>query len=165
MADEQHAQPVDAGRWGRLAENVLHAEGIRGDAELSVLFVDEESMSELNKRFLGEDGPTDVLAFPLEDDVEAGRWPDGSSSGPPFRSEPTEAPMLLGDVVICPAVAARNVAGRVAGPASPGGTYEDEVALLVVHGILHVLGMDHAEAAPAALMQARERDLLDRFHR
>lgn len=91
--------------------------------------------------------------------------------------------MLLGDVVICPAVAARNAPRHAAGPvvapavAGPAGTpansgpvthrgaYEDEVALLVVHGILHVLGMDHAEAAQAALMQARERDLLARFHR
>ncbi len=168
VADEQHTHAVDVPRWSRLATDVLGAEGIRGDAELSLLFVDEEAMAELNRRFMRTDGPTDVLAFPLEDDVEAGRWPDGGSSGPSVRSEPTEAPLLLGDVVVCPAVAARNAPAGGGGPGGGvvhGGTYEEELALLVVHGILHVLGMDHAEAAEAEAMQARQRDLLARFDR
>jgi probable rRNA maturation factor len=67
-------------------------------------------------------------------------------------------PLLLGDVVVCPAVAARNAP-------SHAGTYEDELALLLVHGILHVLGHDHAEADERARMVARERDLLAQFHR
>ena len=66
--------------------------------------------------------------------------------------------MLLGDVVICPAVAARNAPAHA-------GTFADEIALLVVHGILHVLGMDHATPDETEVMQARERDLLGRFHR
>src|ERR1700704_3865143 len=83
VADEQSKHPVDGTRWQRLAENVLQAEGIRGDAELSLLFVDELTMGELNKRFMGQDGPTDVLAFPLEDDlVGAGRGPDNGPPGP-----------------------------------------------------------------------------------
>ena len=65
--------------------------------------------------------------------------------------------MLLGDVVVCPAVAARQAPEHA-------GSYDDELALLVVHGVLHVLGMDHAEAGEAAAMQARERELLDRYH-
>lgn len=158
MADEQHARPVDVSRWERLARDVLGAEGVSGEAELALLFVDEPSMAELNKRFMAAEGPTDVLAFPIDDDeVLVGRTPDGSTSGPD-REPSTEVPLLLGDVVVCPAVAARNAPDRA-------GTYEDEVALLVVHGILHVLGSDHATPDTATAMQAREQDLLDRFHR
>ena len=83
VADEQAEHPVDVARWSRLAERVLEAQGVHGDAELSVLFVDDEVMAELNKRFMDEDGPTDVLAFPLDDDlVELGRWPDAGTTGP-----------------------------------------------------------------------------------
>ncbi|MBV9411003.1 MAG: rRNA maturation RNase YbeY, partial [Acidimicrobiia bacterium] len=69
-----------------------------------------------------------------------------------------ETPMMLGDVVLCPAVARRNAE-------SASRTYEDEMALLVVHGILHLLGMDHADADEATAMQRRERELLGRFHK
>jgi len=160
VADEQSVHAVDGARWQRLSENVLAAEGIRGDAELSVLYVDELAMSDLNKRFMGEDSPTDVLAFPLDDDlVGAGRWPDNGPTGPASnRAEVKEAPLLLGDVVVCPAVAAANAPFHA-------GTYEDELALLVVHGILHVLGMDHVDPEAQAAMQAKERSLLERFHR
>ncbi|HEY2813258.1 MAG TPA: rRNA maturation RNase YbeY [Acidimicrobiales bacterium] len=159
VANEQSAHPVNGARWQRLAEDVLDAEGVRGDAELSVLFIDETAMAELNKRFMGHDGPTDVLAFPLEDDlVGAGRWPDNGPTGPASnRAEPEEAPLLLGDVVICPAVAATNAPTHA-------GTYEAELALLVVHGILHVLGMDHADSEETEVMQAKERSLLERFY-
>lgn len=159
VADEQSAHPVDSARWQLLAEQVLEAERIRGEAELSLLFVDEATMAELNKRFMDAEGPTDVLAFPLEDDlVGAGRWPDNGPTGPANnRVELDEAPLLLGDVVICPAVAAKNAAEHAA-------TYDDELALLVVHGILHVLGMDHADPEEEAAMQAKEQDLLGRFH-
>jgi probable rRNA maturation factor len=160
VANEQDAQPVEGERWGRLAEQVLDAEGIRGDAELSLLFVDEVAIAELNQRFMGVGGPTDVLAFPLEDDlVGVGRWPDSGTSGPMGnRDEPSDPPLLLGDVVICPSVAARNAPTHA-------GTYDDEIALLVVHGILHVLGHDHADPEEAEAMQAKERELLARFHR
>ena len=162
VADEQgdgERHPVDVGRWVRLAEAVLGAEGVVGDTELSVLFVDPDTMRDLNIRFMGGDGPTDVLAFPLDEAVvEPGRWPDGGLPGP--DREPTasdELPLLLGDVVICPAVAAANAADHA-------GTYDDEVALLLVHGILHLLGMDHVDPDERAAMQARERELLARFH-
>jgi probable rRNA maturation factor len=161
VADEQSSgsHPVDGARWQKLAGSVLRAEGIRGEAELSLLFVDESTMTELNKRFMGQEAPTDVLAFPLEDDlVGAGRWPDNGPTGPASnRAEVEEAPLLLGDVVVCPAVAAANAP-------SHAGTYDDEIALLIVHGILHVLGMDHADPEEAATMQAKERSLLERFH-
>lgn len=166
VADEQGVVAVDTARWQRLAGAVLDAEGIRGEAELSLLFVDEVAMAELNARFLGGQGPTDVLAFPLEDDLaEPGRWPDSGTPGPSdprTRGELGDLPLLLGDVVICPAVAARAVAER---SDAPEWDDADELALLVVHGTLHVLGHDHAGAADEATMRARERDLLARFHR
>jgi probable rRNA maturation factor len=159
VADEQGDHPVDVVRWEALARNVLEAEGVRGEAELALLFVDEATIAELNQRFMGHEGPTDVLAFPIDDDDEVlvGRSPDGSTAGPD-RGTVDEVPLLLGDVVVCPAVAARNAPAHA-------GTYDDELALLVVHGILHVLGMDHAEPEETQLMQARERALLAEFHR
>jgi probable rRNA maturation factor len=142
-----------------LAHDVLVAEGVRGDAELSLLFVDETAIAELNGRFMDSDGPTDVLAFPIDDPAVSGRWPDSGTSGPDREDpEPDDLPLLLGDVVVCPAVARRQAPEHA-------GTYEDELALLVVHGVLHVLGHDHGEPEETAVMQARERALLDRFHR
>ncbi len=159
VADEQSEHPVDAPRWDTLARNVLRAENVRGDAELSVLFVDEPTIAGLNERFLGKAGPTDVLAFPLEDDPdEPGRWPDAGGPAPGREPlEPGDLPTLLGDVVICPSVAARNAAEHA-------GTYDDELALLLVHGILHLLGMDHIEDADAEKMEQREKELLAEFH-
>jgi probable rRNA maturation factor len=149
-ADEQQAAPVDVERWVALARNVLVAEGVAGDAELSLLFVDEDTISGLNRRFMDTDGPTDVLAFPIDvpADDPAGR--DGARSS-------AREPLLLGDVVVCPAVAERQAPEHA-------GSYDEELALLVVHGVLHVLGHDHAGLEEAATMQARERELLQRFH-
>lgn len=159
-ADEQSARPVDAMRLVQLAKSVLAAQGVKADSELSMLFVDEEAMAELNKRFLGKEGPTDVLAFPIDDDdvVEGGRSPDSLGPGTGADPDSTDPPNLLGDVVVCPAVAARNAPGHA-------GSYEDEMALLVVHGILHILGMDHVDSEEAEAMEQRERELLDLFHK
>jgi probable rRNA maturation factor len=157
--DEQGDEPVDMARWVHLAEQVLAAQRVRRTSELSLLFVDEQTMAELNQRHMGCAGPTDVLAFPIDDALEPGRWPDNGMPGPDRPPcEPDDVPALLGDVVICPAVAARQALEHA-------GTYDDEVALLVVHGILHVLGMDHAEADEAQRMQSREQELLGLFHR
>src|ERR1700712_1867313 len=86
-ADEQADQPVDTLRWVRLAEAILAEEGVRGEAELSMLFVDEQAMADLNKRFLGKAAPTVVLAFPIDDEpIEGGRSPDSGGTGPGFTS-------------------------------------------------------------------------------
>ena len=155
VADEQASHPVDTARWAKLAEDVLRAEGVKGEAELSVLFVDETAMTDLNKRFLGKDGPTDVLAFPIDEEpAEGGRSPDSGGAGPGHvPPEAADLPMLVGDVVICPAVAERNAPDHA-------GTYEDELALLLVHGILHLMGMDHLDDNEAEVMEKRERELL-----
>ena len=157
-ADEQVAHPVDTLRWVKLAEAVLADGGVRGETEVSLLFVDEAAIADLNGRFLGKDGPTDVLAFPIDEEpADSGRSPDSGGTGPGFSAEPEEAPTLLGDVVICPAVAFRNAPEHA-------GTYDDEIALLVVHGLLHLLGLDHEDSDEAEAMEAKERELLGRFN-
>ncbi|HLH99761.1 MAG TPA: rRNA maturation RNase YbeY [Acidimicrobiales bacterium] len=157
-ADEQGDVAVDTLRWVRLAEAVLADEGIAGDAELSLLFVDEDAIADLNQRFLGKEGPTDVLAFPIDEEpAESGRSPDSGGTGPGFAGEVDEAPTLLGDVVICPKVAVRNAPDHA-------GSYDDEMALLIVHGVLHLLGLDHMDEEEAAEMEGREAELLTRHH-
>jgi probable rRNA maturation factor len=125
--DDRQNAAVDLKGLMTLARATLLGEGIV-DAELSISLVTEEEIAELHERYLHEAGPTDVLSFPL--DEEAGE--DGLRQ--------------LGDVVIAPAVAARN---HPDDPAS-------ELRLLLVHGILHLLGHDHMERADRASMWARQ---------
>jgi probable rRNA maturation factor len=157
-ADEQQAHPIDVARWAELARRVLEARGVKTETEVSLLFVDENAMARLNEQFLGKSGPTDVLSFPIEDEpAPTGRSPDLGGTGPGSSAE-QGALMLLGDVVICPAVASRNAVEH-------GVPLDDEIALLVVHGLLHLLGMDHEDDAEATRMEALEQQLLSRFHR
>lgn len=158
VSDEQHAVEMAVDRWQRLALAVLADEGVEGECELSVLFVDEATIAELNGRFMEVDGPTDVLSFPIDGEPDpSGRWPDSGGPGPDREEDPEELPLLLGDVVVCPAVAERNAPDHA-------GSFDDEVALLVVHGILHLLGMDHVTDDERAAMWARERELLAAHH-
>lgn len=158
VVDEQHDAPVDLVGVQRLAEHVLGEEGVEGAVEVNLLFVDRPAMADLNATFMDAEGPTDVLAFPIDESSgDAGRSPDGGTAAPDRRTpEPEDMPLLLGDVVICPAVAAANAH-------SDAGRYEDEIRLLVVHGLLHLMGMDHAEPEEAVVMQGRERELLAGF--
>jgi probable rRNA maturation factor len=152
-ADEQADATVALEALVALSTRVLEAEGARGGAEVSLLFVDEATITELNERFLSHEGPTDVLSFPLEDEpLGSGRTPDAGGTGPGEELE-EEVPDLLGDVVVCPKVAQANAA-------RDGVVYEDELALLVVHGTLHLLGWDHERDDEATAMEARERELL-----
>ena len=137
-ADEQSDVDVDVERWCRLARAVLQDERRRG--ELTLTFVDRDEIASLNREHMGTDGPTDVLSFPLDDDEAT----DG-------------VPVLLGDVVLCPDVAREQAIDHA-------GTLDDELALLVVHGVLHVLGHDHAEPGDTALMLTRELELLRAHH-
>lgn len=158
-ADEQADHPVAVERWSGLARSVLEAEGVVRDTEVSLLFVDEATISSLNQRFLDKEGPTDVLSFPIEDEAaRTGRSPDEGGTGPGSIEADTGRLLLLGDVVICPAVAARNAVDH-------GVTFDDEIALLVVHGVLHLLGMDHQVDEEAERMELREQQLLARFYR
>lgn len=145
VSDEQAEVQVDADRWGRLAAAVLRAEGRRG--ELTLTFVDRAEIAQLNAEYMGKQGPTDVLSFPLDALDEA------SNSGAAGEI----GPVLLGDVVICPGVAADSAPDHA-------GTLHDELALLTVHGVLHVLGHDHAEPEETMTMRRRELELLTDHH-
>ncbi len=157
-ADEQSDWGIDLERWSALAKAALIDEGVRGVAEVSLIFADEAAIADLHEQFLGQSGPTDVLSFPIDTDPEpSGRVPDAGGSGPGEAPAP-EIPQLVGDIVICPAVAARNAQLHEV-------SLEDEVALLVVHGVLHLRGWDHVVDEEAERMEARERELLTRHYR
>ncbi|MDH4074984.1 MAG: rRNA maturation RNase YbeY [Acidimicrobiia bacterium] len=152
--DETDGESIDLARWQEVAHSTLAFELDDAAAgRLDLIFVDPDTMAELNREHLGADYATDVLAFPLDaadDDLDlvfpAGGAGDGH--GAPVRH--------LGDVVVCPQVA-RAQAGGHCGPE------EAELTLLVVHGVLHVLGHDHAEDDERLVMQGRERLHLGRY--
>jgi probable rRNA maturation factor len=116
---------VDEHGLARLAQYVLGEMGVHPQAELSLMVMDEQAMAALNKEYKGETGPTDVLAFPM-DDLR------------PMSDEEAEETELLGDVVLCPSVAESQA--RDAGHDTTA-----ELRLLCTHGILHLLGYDHHE--------------------
>jgi probable rRNA maturation factor len=130
-----------------VARHALDEMGVNPLAELSVLCVDVEYMTELNHRWMDGDGPTDVLAFPMDEgSVDHG---PGEGSG---------EPALLGDIVLCPEVAAKQAAAA-------GHATIDELALLTVHGILHLLGYDHAEPEEEAEMFGLQARLLESWRK
>ena len=165
VADEQAEVDVPTDRYAGLSRHVLDTEGVRGDVEFALLFVDATVMADLNSAHMGKQGPTDVLAFPIDEELgRVGRSPDGGSRRPAVRDPiVTPGPILLGDVVVCPSVAAANAAGNVNSYPGHDGSIRAEIDLLVVHGILHVLGHDHAEPDEEALMKEAERRHLASF--
>ena len=134
LSDEQELQ-VDADDLVSLARHVMAQQRVPDDMELSVLLVDLDTMTALNRQHMGGTGPTDVLAFPID---EPGETPPG-------------VPSILGDVVLCPAVATGQAAGR---------GLQGELRHLTVHGILHLLGMDHADPSEERAMFGLTDDLL-----
>ncbi|HEX7131163.1 MAG TPA: rRNA maturation RNase YbeY [Iamia sp.] len=140
LTDESD-EDVDGPRWAVLLAAVLEAEGVAPGAQAGLTFVTPSAMAELNQAHMGGSGPTDVLAFPIDGLDAAG--------GP--------SPGIVGDVVVCPVVA-------WAGAADHAGSDDDELALLVVHGALHLLGHDHAEDDEREVMQGREQALLAAHH-
>jgi probable rRNA maturation factor len=143
IANESGAD-VDTDAILECARFCLDQMGVNPMAELSVLLVDVAYMAELNHRWMGGDGPTDVLAFPMEEGtIDPG--PNEVLGG-----EPT----LLGDVVLCPEIAAKQAMAA-------GQSTADELHILTVHGVLHLLGYDHAEAEEEREMFALQAKLLD----
>lgn len=119
---------------------VLCDQGVVPPAEVGLMFVSVQEMTELNERHMhhaGASGATDVLAFPIDG---VSRQAEGQ-------------PVMVGDIIICPAIA-----DQAAQP------LDDELALLTVHGALHLIGHDHYAPEEAAVMQTAQRDLLHRFH-
>jgi probable rRNA maturation factor len=144
--DIQNESSVDVDVHGLegLARHVLDQMRVHPLVELSVRLVDADAMSALHEHFMNEPGPTDVLAFPMDelhdhrDDAEDGDAP----------------PTLLGDVVLCPTVAEQQAA-------QAGHSTEDELHLLCTHGVLHLLGYDHGDQAEEREMFSLQTQLLE----
>lgn len=134
---------IDEVEFAELARFVLAEMHVADGAELAIMFVDEVAMEQLHIQWMDEDGPTDVLSFPMDE------------LRPGTAAAPTPAG-LLGDIVVCPSVAARQAA-------KAGHTTEEEMLLLTTHGILHLLGYDHAEPDEEKEMFALQRRLLLTF--
>jgi len=122
---------IDARRTQQLARFVMDRMRVHPLAELCVKAVDEDTICELNEKWMEQEGPTDVLAFPM-DELRPGAVNEELEEG------------VLGDLVLCPAVAVRQADEAVAN-GQTGHTPVAELDLLTVHGILHLLGYDHAE--------------------
>ncbi len=147
LADEQ-SETLDLPELRRLAEIVLGEEGYPDETQLTLLLVDDDEMTGYNRRFLERDGPTDVLAFPVEE-LLPGLVPEHDPLGPP---------LLIGDVIIAPSYVRRQAVNH-------GVSFEDELSLMVTHGILHLLGYEHGNDEEAERMERRERDLLAKVGR
>jgi len=132
---------VDVDACCELLSAVLADEGVALRASATILLVDADEIASLAAEHLGHEGPTDVLSFPID------------GPGPVEEHQP----WLVGDVVVCPQVAA-------AGAPSHAGDLRSELALLVTHGGLHLCGWDHADPSEEAAMWDRERELLGRHH-
>ena len=137
---------LDDAAVARLVAGALEAEGV-DNAEASVEFVGERRIRALNAEYRGKDQVTDVLSFPLED--------GGQGPGPAAVGGPAAPPRLLGDVVVCARQALRQARADSLPPAL-------ELAVLLVHGTLHLLGYDHeVDAGQMALRQAELLELAD----
>lgn len=148
VEDTQGVVAVDTARWEDLLRRAMGLLGIEG-MTASLYFVDEAEIAGLKGDHLDGDGsPTDVLAFPIDEPVH-GRG-DGVAAD-------LAGPRILGDIVICPSVAAAQAPGHA-------GSVDDEVALLVVHALLHLVGHDHVTGAERDAMHSEERRLLDALH-
>jgi len=138
VVSRREPEPLDLTAFERLATFVLEREEAPEAVELSIAVVALAEMTELNERYRSKTGPTDVLSFPCDD---------------PCAVVAPGEPVTLGDVVLAPEVAESQAAEY-------GHTVEEELNLLLVHGVLHLLGYDHVADEDAEVMQARERALL-----
>jgi probable rRNA maturation factor len=134
---------VDERTLERLARHVLDQMGVHPLVELSIRLVDVPAMTALHEHFMNEPGPTDVLAFPM-DELHDQRDDDDDGEAPPT---------LLGDVVLCPTVAQQQAKHA-------GHDTEDELHLLCAHGVLHLLGYDHGDQAEEREMFGLQSQLL-----
>jgi probable rRNA maturation factor len=142
FSDEQ-TRPIDGTSLVAFAERVLVHEGYPDGTEVSITAVTDDAMAALKSAHFGVDQPTDVLSFPIE----------SFSPGVPPSPSPGDAPVMLGDVVVAPAFVSRQATDH-------GVSESEELLLMVVHGILHLMGWDHVDDGAAEAMEARERDIL-----
>ncbi len=148
LDDADEVEGVPTADLQSLAAAVLGAEGVDGPAEMGLVFAGPDEIAELNREFRSTPHPTDVLSFPIDAEDRA-----AEAVTPTGPTRPDGMIRLVGDVVVCPSVAAVNAPDHA-------GSVQAELELLVVHGTLHLLGWDHADDAEAMAMQSRERELL-----
>ena len=143
---------LDETEFTRLARHVFDAMGVHPQAELEIRFVETAVMSELHVQWMDEEGPTDVLSFPMDE------------LRPGFDGELSEEG-ILGSIVVCPVVAADQAltAGHSAQARTAGHSTVEELLLLTTHGFLHLLGYDHAEPEEEKEMFDLQRRLLLTF--
>lgn len=141
--NNESAIEVDEAAIQRLAVYALDALHVHADAELAIVLVDEGAMEQLHVQWMDEPGPTDVLSFPMDE------------LRPGTEDSPTP-PGLLGDIVLCPQVA--QAQAEAAGHPTLA-----ELQLLTTHGILHLLGFDHAEPDEEKEMFGLQREILNGF--
>lgn len=153
LVNNSQEMPADEESIKRIATGVLESEGVSPDAELSIALVGENDIAELNSRYLGEEGPTDVLAFPMDEPSGGG---EARAVGEADGEGEAAGPLLLGDVVISPEVARRQAV-------TLGHSYEKELGVLLIHGILHLLGYTHDEEEDAGVMKDKESALAERL--
>ena len=145
QAEEKFWGVIDEDWARRMAQTVLKAEGVAPPYEISLVFTDSETVKQLNRDYRGVDEPTDVLAFYMLPQKGA----DSSFALPP------DGVTRLGEVIISYPQAAEQAREQ-------GHSPERELALLIIHGILHLLGYDHEEPEEQSKMRERERELLER---
>ncbi len=155
--NNESSSTVDDVALMQLARHVLDALGINPLAELSVVLLDSDAMAALHEQWMEVPGPTDVMAFPMDgaDLVDARARHDVSPSS---GASATPGDALLGDVVLCPEVAAKQAA-------QAGHSVEAELHLLCTHGILHLLGYDHGEPEEERVMFDLQARLLTEWTR
>ncbi|MCS4276049.1 MULTISPECIES: rRNA maturation RNase YbeY [Mycetocola] len=142
--NNESAVEIDEAALQRLGEFALAAMHVSPEADLNIVAVDEAAMEQLHVQWMDEPGPTDVLSFPMDE------------LRPGTPEQPTPAG-LLGDIVLCPQVAESQAE-------TAGHSTLDELLLLTTHGILHLLGYDHAEPEEKREMFGIQRDILLGFH-
>jgi probable rRNA maturation factor len=140
-----YAQVVAAEWLERVVTKVLLSESQPPDRGLTLVITDDDRIQELNRLYRDVDEPTDVLSFPAQEQTPS---EDGTPVEPAFIT-PGEVDPYLGDIIISYPTAQAQAAAQ-------GHPVEDELALLVVHGCLHLLGYDHAEEAERARMWERQ---------
>lgn len=145
--------PVGEIRLAAIADFMLGELGIHPQAELSILIVDVPHMAALNERWMGEEGATDVLAFPM-DELSPATRPGVAPAD--IADDEDDEPGIVGDIVLCPAVA-------ISQAAAAGHTFEDELHMLTTHGILHLLGYDHMEPEEEREMFGLQGQLLKKW--
>ncbi|TET26792.1 MAG: rRNA maturation RNase YbeY [Dehalococcoidia bacterium] len=146
LIEEGLGAGIDGGWLKRVAEHALTSQGVSADVELGLVIAGGGRVRELNKSYLGRDEPTDVLAFAMV--------PTQVETSPPAFVIPPDGVLHLGEVII-------SYPQAVAQAGEQGHSVKKEIAILIIHGLLHLLGYEHDKTALRKQMTAREAEILE----